>query len=100
MKLMEDAFLTHSIEIRTTPEKIFEFLSNLVDDKSYRTWHSDDHVALRWLKGSPWQEGSVIYAEEYIEQIVPPDIFPLRSKMQVNSIVRHKDNKNNVIFKI
>jgi uncharacterized protein YndB with AHSA1/START domain len=67
MKLMEDAFLTHSIEIRTTPEKIFEFLSNLVDDKSYRAWHSDDHVALRWLKGSPWQEGSVIYAEEYID---------------------------------
>ena len=47
MKLMEDAFLTHSIEIRTTPEKIFEFLSNLVDDKSYRAWHSDDHVTLR-----------------------------------------------------
>ena len=67
MKLMEDAFLTHSIEIRTTPEKIFAFLSNLVDDKSYRAWHSDDHLALRWLKGSPWQEGSVIYAEENID---------------------------------
>ena len=64
---MEDVILKHSIEIRTTPEKIFEFLSSLVDDKSYRSWHSDDHVALRWLKGSPWQEGSVIYAEEYID---------------------------------
>lgn len=67
MKLMEDAFLRHSIEIRTTPEKIFEFLSNLVDDESYRAWHSEDHVTLRCLKGSPWQEGSVIYAEEYID---------------------------------
>ena len=67
MKLMEDVILKHSIEIRTTPEKIFEFLSSLVDDKSYRSWHYDDHVALRWLKGSPWQEGSVIYAEEYID---------------------------------
>ncbi len=67
MKMMEDLILKHSIEIRTTPEKIFEFLSTLVDDKSYRSWHSDDHVALRWLKGSPWQEGSVVYAEEYFD---------------------------------
>ena len=67
MKMMEDVILKHSIEIRTTPEKIFEFLSTLVDDKSYRSWHSDDHVALRWLKGSPWQEGSVVYAEEYFD---------------------------------
>ena len=64
---MEDVILKHSIEIRTTPEKIFEFLFNLVDDKSYRAWHPDDHVTMRWTKGSPWQEGSVIYAEEYID---------------------------------
>jgi hypothetical protein len=64
MKLMEDVFLTDSIEIRTTPEKIFEFFYSLVDDASYRAWHPDDHVAMHWTKGSPWQEGSVIYAEE------------------------------------
>ncbi len=67
MKLMEDVFLTHSIEIRTTPERIFEFFYNLVDDESYRAWHPDDHVAMSWTKGSPWQEGSVVYAEEYID---------------------------------
>lgn len=65
MKLMEDVFLTDSTEIRTTPEKIFEFLHNLVDDESYRAWHPDDHVAMHWTKGSPWQEGSVVNAEEY-----------------------------------
>lgn len=63
MKAMEDVVLEHSIEIGTTPERVFEFLSNLVDDESYRAWHSDDHVAMRWLEGSPWQEGSVVYAE-------------------------------------
>jgi len=47
MKMMEDTFLTDSIEIRTTPEKIFEFFSNLVDDESYRAWHPDNHVTLR-----------------------------------------------------
>ncbi|MCK4329694.1 SRPBCC family protein [candidate division WOR-3 bacterium] len=65
MKFMEDMFLTHSVEIRTTPEKIFEFFYNLVDDESYRAWHPNDHVTLRWMEGSPWQEGSVVYAEEY-----------------------------------
>ena len=56
MKLMEDVFLTDSIEIRTTPEKIFAFLQNLVDDTSYRAWHPDDHVSMCWIKGSAWEE--------------------------------------------
>ncbi len=66
MALLEDVILTDSIEIKTTPEKIFNFLANLVDDERYRAWHPDDHVALRWIKGQPWEEGSVVYAEEYI----------------------------------
>ena len=66
MKLLEDMTLTDSIEIRTTPDKVFEFLACLVDDASYRAWHPTDHVALRWLKGQPWEEKSVAYAEEYI----------------------------------
>jgi uncharacterized protein YndB with AHSA1/START domain len=67
MKMMEDVILRHSIEIGTTPEKIFKFFHSLVDDASYRAWHTDDHVTMRWTKGSPWQEGSVVYAEEYID---------------------------------
>jgi hypothetical protein len=59
MAFLEDIVLTDSIEIKTTPEKIFSFLTGLVDDESYRAWHHDDHVALRWLKGQPWEEGSV-----------------------------------------
>jgi hypothetical protein len=66
MALLENITVTDSIEIKTTPEKIFDFLLQLVDDKSYRNWHPEDHVALRWLKGNPWEEGSVVYAEEYI----------------------------------
>lgn len=62
---MEDVFLINSTEIRTTPEKIFDFFHHLVDDASYRAWHPDDHVSMCWTKGSPWQEGSVVYAEEY-----------------------------------
>jgi uncharacterized protein YndB with AHSA1/START domain len=66
MALLKDVTLTYSIEIKTTPEKIFSFLTNLVDDESYRAWHPDDHVSLRWIEGQPWEEGSVVHAEEYI----------------------------------
>ena len=66
MALLEDVTLTNSIEIKTTPEKIFHFFVNIVDDKSYRAWHPKDHVAFRWVEGRPWEEGSVVHAEEYI----------------------------------
>ena len=66
MALLEDIVLTDSIEIKTTPEKIFNFFTNLVDDESYRAWHPDDHVSFHWIKGKPWEEGSVVHAEEYI----------------------------------
>ena len=66
MRFLEDIYIKDSVEIKTTPEKAFDFLVHLVDDESYRAWHPDDHVALRWIKGQPWEEGSVLYAEEYI----------------------------------
>ncbi|MFC1512162.1 SRPBCC domain-containing protein [Candidatus Latescibacterota bacterium] len=66
MGLLEEVILTDSIEIRTTPEKIFDFFVKIVDDKSYHAWHPDDHVTFRWIKGQPWEEGSVVYAEEYM----------------------------------
>ena len=65
MKLLENIVLTESIEIKATPERIFGFLMQIIDDESYRAWYPDEHVAFRWIKGGPWQEGSVLYAEEY-----------------------------------
>ena len=66
MPFFEDRTLTDTIEIKATPEKIFSFLTGIVDDESYRAWHKEDHVRFRWIHGQPWTEGSVIYAEEYI----------------------------------
>ena len=68
MGLLEDVILTDSIEIKTTPEDIFDFFTHIVDNESYRAWHPDDHRAFRWLKGQPWEEESVVYAEEYIHE--------------------------------
>ena len=66
MAFFEEVVLKDSIEINSTAEKVFKFLTSIVDDESYKIWHKEDHVKFRWLKGSPWTEGSVLYAEEYL----------------------------------
>jgi len=66
MPLFENLTLTDSIEIKTTPEKIFKFLTQLSVDENYYAWHPDDHVSFRWIRGEPWQVDSVVYAEERI----------------------------------
>lgn len=66
MALFEDRVLTDTIEINATPEKVFHYLTSIVDSESYQAWHKEDHVAFRFIKGEPWVVGSVIYAEEYI----------------------------------
>jgi hypothetical protein len=66
MALLEEFVLEDTIKIKTTPEQIFGFLTGIVDDDSYRSWHKKDHVSFRWLKGQPWSENSILYAEEYI----------------------------------
>ncbi len=66
MQLMEEITLSDSIEVKAAPEEVFGFITRLVDDESYRAWHPEDHVSFRWIKGRPWGEGSVAYAEEYL----------------------------------
>lgn len=66
MAFFEEVVLSDSIEIKTTAGKVFDFLTGIIDDDSYRAWHKEDHVRFRWIKGAPWKVGSVLYAEEYI----------------------------------
>lgn len=66
MALFEELVLTDTIEINTTPERVFQFLTGIVDSERYRAWHKEDHVAFRFIKGKPWSVGSVMYAEETI----------------------------------
>ena len=58
--------LKDSIEIKAKPEEVFEWLLQRFKDKeAYQAWHPD-HVDVRWIKGVPLQEGSIVYAEEYL----------------------------------
>ena len=66
MPFFEEMVIQESIEIKTTPEKIFKFLTGIVDNESYKIWHKTSHVSFRWIKGKPWEAGSVMYAEEYL----------------------------------
>ena len=47
MAFFEDVILIDSIQIKTTPEKNFNFLTSIVDDDSYRAWHKEDLVSFR-----------------------------------------------------
>jgi uncharacterized protein YndB with AHSA1/START domain len=65
MKVFSQAELKHSIEIETTPEKIWDFFVNL--DTNYTAWHPEDHVSFQWIKGKPLEEGTTFYAEQYVK---------------------------------
>lgn len=64
MIFFKERVLLDSIEIDTTPEKIWGFFNNI--DKNYKSWHPDDHIVCRWIKGKPHEVGSILYAEEIL----------------------------------
>lgn len=66
MAFFEERMIQDTILIETTPERIFSYLTGIVDDDTYRAWHPEDHVRFQWLKGDPWKEDSIMVAEEYL----------------------------------
>ena len=64
MAFVKKLTLEDSVEIKTTPEKVWEFWANM--DRNYKTWHPQDHILFRWVKGKPMEEDSTIYAEEVV----------------------------------
>ena len=64
MALFERIVSKDTVEINTTPEKIWGFWVNM--DKNYKAWYPEDHILFRWTKGRPMEEGSIIYAEETV----------------------------------
>ena len=60
------AILKDSIEIHTAPEKVFAALIRVFSSQEYfKKWHPD-HVKCRWIKGEPFEVGSILYVEEYL----------------------------------
>jgi ligand-binding SRPBCC domain-containing protein len=62
MLFFKERVLSDSIVIDAPPEMIWDFFSKL--EENYQSWHPDDHVAFRMIKGKPHEVGSIVYAEE------------------------------------
>ncbi len=65
MPFLHDVVVSESIEIRTSPEKLFSYLIGIVDDEGFKTLNADN-LGFRWLEGEPWAEGSIAYAEKHL----------------------------------
>ena len=107
--------LKESIEVKASPEKIFEWLVQRFKDKeSYQAWHPD-HIDIRWVKGGTLEEGSVVYAEEYlhgelhklkfvITKVVPNKeieyrpLFPLSLFVPRNTFLIEPKGENSCVF--
>ncbi len=63
MPLCKRLELSHSIEIKTTPEKIWNFLIN---PENYTIWHPQDHIKVIWTEGKPFEVGSKFYSEQRV----------------------------------
>ena len=63
MSLCKRLELSHSIEIKTTPEKMWNYLKN---PENYKTMHPKDHMKLIWTEGKPFEFGSKFYCEQLI----------------------------------
>jgi len=107
--------LKDSIEVKASPEKVYAWLvARFKDKESYQDWHPD-HVDIRWIKGEPFREGSIIYAEEYLHgdlhkltfrvtRVVPNRVieyralFPLSFVAPGNAFLIEPKGKNRCLF--
>ena len=72
MKIFKPLILKDSVEIRTTPGKIWDFFTNL--EENYKIWHPKDHILFKWTRGKPMETGSGWYGKE----IVRGKVFKLK----------------------
>ena len=68
MPLFKRLLLSHSVDINTTPEKIWKFFKEI--EKNYKIWHPKEHIIFKWTDGEPLTQGSRCYAEQYVNGIV------------------------------
>lgn len=81
--------LIDSIEVQTTPEKLFNGLIKVFSSQEdYKKWHKD-HIKCRWIKGQPFEVGSILCSEEYLHGELHKMKF-LSTKKEPNKIIEYK----------
>lgn len=63
-KLQKHMTLVHDVDVKTSSDKIWEFLINI--EKNYSAWHPKDHILFHWTNGAPFEAGATFYAEQYM----------------------------------
>lgn len=64
MTIQRHMTIVHEVDIKTSPDKIWDFLINI--EKNYSAWHPNDHILFKWTTGVPFETGSAFYAEQYM----------------------------------
>lgn len=81
--------LIDSIEMKTTPEKLFNGLIKVFSSQEdYKKWHKD-HVDCSWIKGQSFEMGSLLYCEEYLHGELHKMKF-LSTKKELNKKIEYK----------
>jgi hypothetical protein len=81
--------LIDSLEMKTTPEKLFNGLIKVFSSQEdYKQWHKD-HVKCSWIKGHSFELGSILYCEEYLHSELHKMKF-LATKNEPNRIIEYK----------
>jgi hypothetical protein len=58
------------IDIDAPVEHVFESLVNSLQNlESYRAWHPE-HESIKWLRGKPVEEGSIVHIKEYLNGVL------------------------------
>ena len=64
MTIQRHMTLVHEVDIKTSPDIIWDFLINI--EKNYSVWHPNDHILFKWTNGAPFDTGATFYAEQYM----------------------------------
>ncbi|MFX1336712.1 MAG: SRPBCC family protein [Promethearchaeota archaeon] len=80
--------LIDTIEIKTTPKKVFNGLIKVFSSQEdYKLWHKD-HIKCSWI-GQPFELGSILYCEEYLHGELHKMKFSA-TKKEPNRIIEYK----------
>lgn len=65
MELFKKYIIESSVEIRTTPDKIWDFFYNL--ENNYKEWYPEEHHFFCWTKGESLEIGSKFDSLEIVD---------------------------------
>lgn len=82
-------YISDTVDINVPPEAVYDWMMTFVEN--YQSWHPA-HVTSRWLKGEPYEVGSVLYVEEYLGD----ELHKL--KFKITKIMKNKGFEFRILF--